>query len=73
MTTSSLDVFEELSKKAREEVNEICGGTGPNLSFYLTSLYDHSILLAISKVIGTHIMNYFELQALLDNFVQVLF
>lgn len=70
---SSIDVFEELSKKAREEVNEIFGGSGPILNFYLTSLYDHSILLAISKVIGTHIMNYFELQALLDNFVQVLF
>lgn len=70
-STYCVDVFEELSKKAREEVEEICGGSGPSLNFYLTSLYDHSILLAISKVIGTHIMNYFELQAVLDNFRQV--
>lgn len=64
-----ISIFNEITKRAREEVEELCGrDSSPRLFFYLTSLYDLSILQAFSKVIQRHLNSYKELEATLKEF-----
>lgn len=60
---------QEILKEIRKQVLDELGLDSPvNVEFYLTSLYDHSILHAISKVVQRHLSQNPELTRILDEF-----
>ena len=64
-------VSAEISKQVGDELGELFSdGARPCVNFYLTSLYDHSILHAISRVVQRHMDESGSLAALLDTFCQ---
>jgi len=61
------DVYKDIRKQVFDELGPL---NAMQVEFYLTSLYDHSILHAISKVVQRHLNSNEDLTRLLDNFCQ---
>lgn len=66
---NKIETQRDISKRANEDLNE-ANLTDLNLSFYLTSIYDHSIFEAFSKVVQKQISQLSTLENLLSIFVQ---
>ncbi|CAK8683745.1 ras-related GTP-binding protein C-like isoform X2 [Clavelina lepadiformis] len=64
-----IETQRDISQRANEELHE-AGLTDLHLSFYLTSIYDHSIFEAFSKVVQKLIPQLSTLENLLSSYVQ---
>ncbi|KAI9655707.1 MAG: hypothetical protein M1829_000619 [Trizodia sp. TS-e1964] len=61
-----LDVYRDVEQRINDELAD-CGFENPPLNYHLTSIYDHSIFEAFSKVIQRLIPQLPTLEALLNN------
>ena len=59
------DIFQDIMQRVGDELSDQ-GYINPNVSYHLTSIYDHSIFEAFSKVIQELIPQMDTLQTLLD-------
>lgn len=66
-TKDKQDVYKDIRKQVFDELGP---SNSIQVEFYLTSLYDHSILHAISKVVQRHLNSNEDLTRLLDKFCQ---
>lgn len=68
------DVLKDVTQKVREQLAEICPDP-PTIYFHLTSIFDHSLYICLSRIIQKHLPEGSALEALLDNLcsVRVLF
>lgn len=60
-----IDVLRDITQKVREEAMEICPDP-PEINFHLTSIFDYTLYVALSRIIQNHIPEISALEALLD-------
>lgn len=64
-------IYQEIKRQVMEEIDEMPSDLSPiQVEFYLTSLYDHSILHAISRVVQRNLDTNPRLTKILDDFCQ---
>jgi len=67
---TKMETQRDINTRALDEMSQIHGGSQIPLTFYLTSIYDHSIFEAFSKVVQKLIPQLPTLENLMNSFIQ---
>lgn len=66
------DILRDITQKVWEELRELCDEP-PVINFHLTSIFDHSLYVCLSRIIQRHLPESTALESLLDIFCNVTF
>ena len=64
------EVLRDVTHRVREEVADICDKP-PQINFYLTSIFDHSLHICLSRIIQRHLPDAETIETILDKLCNV--